>query len=86
MHFLNIDEDFALRLLGELAFELFDLGALATDDDTRTRSPDRDPQFVARTIHFDGADPGLLETAHQRLFELNILKEQLSVIVLGEPP
>jgi hypothetical protein len=37
VYFLNIDEDFALGLLGQILLELLDLGALASDNDAGAR-------------------------------------------------
>src|SRR5207253_1672485 len=50
VHFLNVDEDLALGLLGHVCLELLDLGALAADDDARPRRADGDTQLVARPI------------------------------------
>ena len=67
MHFLNVDEDFALGLLREILLQLLDLGAFAADDDARTRGANRDPQLVAGTVDFDRADAGALQPRRERL-------------------
>ena len=85
MHFLNIDEDFALGFLGQVAFELLDFSAFAPDDDTGARSTDGDAQFVAGTIHFNGTNTGGLQTFGQRCLQLNIFMQQLGIVLLGEP-
>src|SRR2546423_14469188 len=50
VHFLNIDEDLALGLLGHILLELLDFGALAPDDDAGPRSANGDPQLVAGPV------------------------------------
>src|SRR5581483_7063045 len=65
VYFLNIDEHLALGLLGEVLLELFDLGALAADDNSWTRRPDSNAQLIAGTIHFDRADAGRLQAFAQ---------------------
>jgi hypothetical protein len=47
VHFLNIDEDFALGLLRQILLQLLDLGALASDDDAGPRGANGDAQLVA---------------------------------------
>ena len=74
-----------LVLLGQILLQLFDLGALAADDDAGTRGADRDAQLVARTVHFDRADAGRLQPVAQRFLQLQIFLQQLGVVLLGEP-
>jgi hypothetical protein len=45
VHFLNVDEDFALGLLRQIALQLFDFGALAADDDAG-----REVRIVTRSL------------------------------------
>jgi len=47
VHFRDVDEDIAVGALLQLDLKLVDLGALAADDDARTRGLDDDAQFVA---------------------------------------
>ena len=84
--FLNIDEDFALGLLGQILLQLFDFRALAPDDDSGTGSVNSDAQLIAGTIDFDRADAGGLQALAQGVLELQILAQELGVILLGEPP
>jgi hypothetical protein len=45
VHFLNVDENFALGLLRQRLLQLFDLGALASDDDAG-----REVRIVTRSL------------------------------------
>src|ERR1035441_9933111 len=70
VHFLYVDEDLTLGLLRHVLLELLDFRALAPDDDAGTRRADRDPQLVARTIHFDRAHAGALQPLRQCRLQL----------------
>src|SRR5262249_46395385 len=83
--FLNIDEDFALRLLRHVLLELLDFRALASDDDAGTGGPDGHPQLVARAVHFNRTDARALQPVAQRFLEFQIFLEELGVALFGEP-
>src|ERR1700722_1965437 len=85
VNFLNIDENFALGLLGEVALELLDFGALAPDNDTRPRGADGDPQLIAGPVHFNRADAGGFQPLAQRALQLQVFPQKLGVVRLGEP-
>src|SRR5262249_58538577 len=85
VHFLDVDEDLALGLLRHVLFQLLDLGALASDDDARTRGPDRDPQLIAATIHYDLADAHRFQPRTQRRPQRKVFLDQLGVAVLDAP-
>src|SRR5579862_6389323 len=85
MHFLNIDENFALGFLGEVALELLDFGALASVDDAGPRGANGDPQLVAGPVHFNGADAGRLQPLAQRAFQLQVFAQKLGIVRFGEP-
>src|SRR6185437_9081395 len=86
MHFLNVDEHFALGALGEIALQLLDLRAFASDDDARPRCADRHAKLIAWAVDFNRAQAGRLEASMQGLLQLDVFAEQLRVIRLREPP
>src|SRR5580704_14705947 len=55
VHFEDVDEDFPRGALLNVGLELVDLGALAADDDARTRGADDQTQLVTRTLDFHRA-------------------------------
>jgi hypothetical protein len=57
-----------LVFFASVLLQLFDLGALAPDDDAGPRSADGDAQLVAGAIHFDRADAGRLQPLAQAAF------------------
>src|SRR5581483_8409764 len=66
MHFLDIDENIlAPGALLQLALELVDFRALASDDNSRPRRLDDDAQLVARALDLDRADARRLELLFQ---------------------
>ncbi len=65
--------------------QLFDLRALAADDDAGARSADGDAQLVARAIDFNRAHAGRLQLLAQAFLQLQIFLQQLGVALLGEP-
>ena len=85
MHFLNVDKHFPLGLLRQRSLQLFNLGALASDNDARPRGANRDPQLVARTIHFNRAHTSRLQLLAQTLFQLQIFLQQARITLLGKP-
>ncbi len=85
VHFLNVDEDFALSAFGEVLLELFDLRALAADDDAGPRGANGDAKLVAGPVHFDRADTRGFQTIAQVFLQLQIFLQQLRVTLLGEP-
>src|SRR6185312_3719307 len=86
MHFLNVDEHFALGALGEIALQLLDLRAFASDDDAGPRCADRHAKLIAWAVDFNRAQAGRLEASVQGLLQLDVFAEQLRVIRLREPP
>ena len=80
VHFLNVDEYFALGLLRERGLQLFDLRALAADDDAGPRSADRDAQLVARAIDFNRTDARRLQLLAQAFLELQIFLQQPRIV------
>ena len=86
VHFLDVNKHFPAGLLRQVLLQLLDFRALAADDDTRTLGLDRDPQLVARTVHFNRADAGGLQPFAQGVLQLEVFSQQLRVVLLGEPP
>ena len=85
MHFLNVDEDFALGAFGQVALQLLDFGAFAADDDARARREDRDAELLTRTVHLNGADAGGLEPLGEAGLQIEVFLEKLGVVMLGIP-
>src|SRR5436305_5176613 len=85
VHFLNVDENIPVRALLQLDFQFVDLGALASDDDARTRSFDDDPQLVSGTLDFNCAHAGRLQFVLQLFLELHVFQKKLVVVPLHEP-
>src|SRR5581483_2544899 len=72
--------------LRQILFQLFDLRALAPDDDPRPRRADRNSQLVAGAVDLDGAHACRLQPLAQILLKLQILLQELRVTLLGKPP
>ena len=85
MHFLDIDEHFALSTFGQVLLQLLDLGAFAADDDPRTRRAYGDAQFIARPVHFNQAHAGRFQPVCQRLLQFQVFLQELGVTLFGEP-
>ena len=85
VNFVDIDENFALGFLGQIGFELFDLGTFASDDDAGAGGADGDAQLVAGTIHFNRTHAGRLQPLMQRFFQVEIFFQKLGVVLFGEP-
>src|ERR1700761_9307660 len=85
MHFLDIDEHVAVGALLQLHLQLVDLGALAADDDARTRRADNNAQLVARTLNLHRTHARGLELVAQLFLQLYVFQKQLVVIALNEP-
>ena len=81
----DVDEDLAAGALLDVGLELVDLGALAADDDARTRGADDETQLVARTLDFNRADAGGLQLLAQLSLQLDVLDQQLVIAALDEP-
>src|SRR6202008_1250328 len=81
----DVDEHIAVGALLQLNLELLDLGALAADDDARTRGADDDPQLVARTLDLDRANAGGLQLVLELLLELDVFDKELVIVALREP-
>src|SRR6185312_11189459 len=85
VHFLDVDEDFAVGLLRERLLQLFDLRALAADDDAGPGGADGDAQLVAGAVDFNRADAGRFELLAQAVFQFLIFLQEPGVIVAREP-
>ena len=82
MHFLDVNEDFAVGALLQLCLEFINLGALASNDDARTRRLDDDAQLVARTLDLDRAHARRLQLVLQLRLQLDVFDQKLGVIAL----
>jgi hypothetical protein len=82
-------EDVQLHLLAgqllQLAADALRLGAVAADDDARTRGVQEDGDALGATLDLDGADAGALEVLGQPLADLDVLGDQLGVVLVGVP-
>src|SRR5581483_4249208 len=85
MHFLDIDVDIAVGAFLKLLLQLVDLGAFASDDDSRARRLDNDAQLISGALYFDRADSGRLELILQLILQPHILEQQLVVVPLDKP-
>ena len=74
-----------LRALLDVGLELVDLGALAADDDARTRGADDQAQLVAGALDLDRADAGGLQLLAQLSLELDVFDQQLVIAALDKP-
>src|SRR6188508_77507 len=82
---LDVDEDHAARALLDFLLQLLDLGALAADDDARTRGVDVDLQVVGRALGLDPRDSRVREALLEVLAQRQILVQQLLVVAAREP-
>src|SRR5208283_4328952 len=86
VHFLDIDEDFALGLGCQFLLELFDLRPLAADDEPGARRVDGDAQLgSARALDLDRADAGRFQPLLEHLLQIEVLVQQLGVVGGGKP-
>src|SRR5258708_1969274 len=85
MYFQNIEEHLTVGALLHVALELVDLGALAPNNDSRTRRLDNHPQLVAGTLNLDAAHARRLELLFQLILQLDVFEQQLVVIAFHKP-
>src|SRR5579864_7689755 len=85
MHFLNIDVNLTIGALLQLAFELVNFGALATDNDSRARGLNNDAQLIAGTLNLDRAHASRLQLVFQLVFQPDIFEQKLVVVALHKP-
>ena len=85
MDFLNRNQHFAPGLCRQIAFELVDLSALSTDDDSRTGSVNNDLEAIGSTLDVDMGNAGACETALEVTLKFQILKQELAKLFLRVP-
>src|SRR5579863_3149079 len=86
MYFLDIDKNvFSAGALLQLALQLVDFRALASDDDPRPRGLDNDSQLVARTLDLNRTDACRLELVLQLVLQLHVLVQLFVVIAFCKP-
>src|SRR3989442_14387929 len=80
MNLLNRNQHFAARARRDVALQLIDLGAFATDDDARTRSIDDDLQAIRRPLDVYVRDARAGETLLQFALQFRILDQKMAVL------
>src|SRR5262249_50672024 len=85
-HFLDVEVDLLARPRLQLVLQLFDLGALAADDDARTRGENRDPGAIRRPLDIDARDARVIELILDVAPDLDVLVQQVGVSLRREPP
>ena len=78
-HLNDVDVHFGVRHGADLAAQLFNIRTLLADDDTRACRVDRDPAFLVRTLDDDLGNGGLLHVIEQRLADLHVFVQQITV-------
>ena len=69
----------------DIALELVDLRALATDDDARTRRVDDDLQTIGGALDIDVRNAGAGKALLQIALQLQIFKQELAKLLLRKP-
>src|SRR6185503_10109246 len=82
---LDRDKHFTPGLHRQIALELVDLSALATDDDSRSRRVDDDLQAIRGPLDIDVRHAGACKTLLQIALQLQILEQKLAKLLFGKP-
>src|ERR1044072_7199545 len=82
---LDRNEYFASGLHREIALELVDLRALATDDDAGSRGVDDDLETVSGAFDIDVRDAGAGEALLQITFQFQVFEQELAKLFFREP-
>src|SRR5207248_3352885 len=82
---LDVDVDLTVDQLLQLVAQLVHLGALAADDDARTRGVDIDAHLVRRALDVDLRHAGVREARLELFAEFEIAMERLGVVLSCEP-
>src|SRR5262245_44904152 len=85
MNLLDRNQNFASRLRRQITFQLVDLGAFTTDDDSGSRGVDDDLQPVCGTLNINVRNSRACETLFQIALELEIFEQKLAELLLCKP-
>ena len=85
MDLLNRNQNLAPGLFRKISFQLINLRALATDDDSRTRRIDDDLQTVCGALDIHVRNSGARKAVLQILLELQILVQEFAKLFLRVP-
>src|SRR5579871_5231664 len=84
--FDDVDRHFGVRELRHLLAQLLDIGPLLADDDAGPGGVDIDARLLVRTLDDDLRDRRLLEALRERIADLHVLVQELSVFALARVP
>src|SRR5438874_9116254 len=85
LNLLDIDVDLTVDQLLQLITQLVHFGALAADDDSRTRGVDVDAHLVRRALDVDLGYASVREALLEILAKLQIAMKRLRVVLSCEP-
>src|ERR1700739_4221156 len=85
MHFLDVDVHFALPAVLNLALELVDFRALATNDDAGPRGKHANHQLVRGALDIKRADARRAQPILELFAQLYVLVQQVGIITVGVP-
>src|SRR5438552_1249634 len=82
---MNPNQHFTAGARRNVALQLVNLRSLPPDNDARARGVDDDLQAIGRALYIDVRDSGAGETLLEIAFQLEILDQKITELLLRKP-